>query len=121
MINVKKELLEHVGDRAVSYVSLALVLRKREKISDTYGFNYEWGTFRPKGNLKEVLEVLTITGLEYNNSYASQKLFGYIWYEDGTWSDRYEYEEAEWWRHVVRPDTNTIISTDCELEKIRGY
>ena len=34
---------------------------------------------------------------EYNNSYGTQHLFGKIWFTDGSWSDRYEYDGSECW------------------------
>ena len=34
---------------------------------------------------------------EYDSGYGGQELFGFIWYEDGTWSSRGEYDGSEWW------------------------
>lgn len=34
---------------------------------------------------------------EYDAGYGGQQLFGTIWYEDGTWSSRGEYDGSEWW------------------------
>ena len=40
---------------------------------------------------------------EYDSGYGSQKLFGCIWYTDGTWSTRGEYDGSEWWEHHSCP------------------
>mgnify|MGYP000630626643 CR=1 FL=1 len=40
---------------------------------------------------------------EYDSGYGGQNLFGTIWYEDGTWSERGEYDGSEWWEHRERP------------------
>ena len=40
---------------------------------------------------------------EYDSGYGGQELFGHIWYKDGTWSERGEYDGAEWWEHKVCP------------------
>ena len=40
---------------------------------------------------------------EYNEGYGSQTLFGTIWYTDGTWSTRGEYDGSEWWVHHKCP------------------
>jgi len=40
---------------------------------------------------------------EYDDSYGSQELFGTIWYADGTWSDRGEYDGSEWWEYQSCP------------------
>ena len=34
---------------------------------------------------------------DYDHSYGTQHLFGKIWYEDDSWSDRYEYDGSECW------------------------
>jgi len=39
----------------------------------------------------------------YDSGYGGQLLYGFIWYKDGTWSDRGEYDGSEWWVHQVRP------------------
>ncbi|NBW23325.1 MAG: hypothetical protein EBR82_86815 [Caulobacteraceae bacterium] len=40
---------------------------------------------------------------EYDRGYGTQELFGTIWYTDGTWSGRYEYDGAEEWVHRKIP------------------
>lgn len=40
----------------------------------------------------------------YDSGYGGQELYGTIWYEDGTWSDRGEYDGSEWWEHNSVPD-----------------
>jgi hypothetical protein len=40
---------------------------------------------------------------DYNNGYGSQQLYGVIWYEDGSWSERGEYDGSEWWEHRKCP------------------
>jgi len=41
---------------------------------------------------------------EYSNGYGGQELFGTIWYTDGTWSSRGEYDGSEWWEHNKCPE-----------------
>lgn len=45
----------------------------------------------------------------YDSGYGGQELFGHIWYEDGTWSSRGEYDGSEWWEYNTRP----TIPTEC--------
>jgi hypothetical protein len=40
---------------------------------------------------------------DYDNGFGGQELFGTIWYTDGTWADRGEYDGSEWWQNHVRP------------------
>jgi hypothetical protein len=41
---------------------------------------------------------------DYDSGYGGQELFGTIWYKDGTWSDRGEYDGSEWWQYHVCPE-----------------
>ena len=40
---------------------------------------------------------------EYDSGYGGQELFGTIWFKDGTWADRGEYDGSEWWDYHVCP------------------
>lgn len=33
----------------------------------------------------------------YNNGYGGQELYGTVWFENGTWLSRGEYDGSEWW------------------------
>jgi hypothetical protein len=41
---------------------------------------------------------------DYDSGYGSQELFGTIWFEDGTWAERREYDGSEWWEHRYCPE-----------------
>ena len=87
-MNAKTELIEHIKQREVKYVHVV------------YEENYDQKT-TIEGTLESVLERLDF---DYDNGYGGQELFGIIWYEDGTWSDRREYDGSEWWEHHKCPD-----------------
>jgi len=40
---------------------------------------------------------------DYDDGYGGQEVFGTIWYKDGTWSERGEYDGSEWWEYKVVP------------------
>ena len=86
-MNAKEELLKHIKDRQVEYVQ---VIRE---------INYDCKQ-TIQGTLDEVLPALSF---DYDNGYGHQHLTGTIWYADGTWSERDEYDGSEWWSHRVRP------------------
>lgn len=46
---------------------------------------------------------LEYLNFDYDDSYGSQRLFGLVWLEDGTWLSRGEYDGSEWWEHNVLP------------------
>lgn len=96
MINAQQELANHIKGKEVELVRIA--------ISKGYG---EEPT-RIEGTLEQVLPLLNFS---YDDGYGGQELFGYIWYADGTWSERGEYDGSEWWRHMKRPDKDIEIST----------
>lgn len=95
-MNAHKEFLEHVGERKVKCAEI----------------RYEWGYgedenagFRLKQgySLNEWRMFINVLDFEYDNGYGGQKLFGTIWYTDGTWSDRGEYDGSEWWQYQSTP------------------
>lgn len=94
MENARIELLEHIADRKVDLVRI--------------GVYQGWGVapLRIEGTLDEVLPLLDF---EYDSGYGGQKLFGYIWYVDGSWSDRGEYDGSEWWQHQTVPNRTADI------------
>lgn len=87
-MNAREELLEHTQGRRAVYVSLV------------------YGGISIKGTLEEVLPQLNF---EYDDDYGWQELFGHVWYDDGSWSDRGEYDGSEWWVHRTPPDRDRLI------------
>jgi hypothetical protein len=41
---------------------------------------------------------------KYDDGYGGQEVYGTIWYKDGTWSERGEYDGSEWWEHKSCPE-----------------
>lgn len=41
---------------------------------------------------------------EYDSGYHNQNLEGTIWYTDGTYSNRYEYDGSECWEYQIVPE-----------------
>ena len=88
MTNAKHELLNHIEKREVEYVKII------------FGKNYQGTPIEIQGTLEQVLPLLNF---EYDSGFGTQELEGYIWYTDGTWSERGEYDGYEWWEYKVRP------------------
>jgi len=40
---------------------------------------------------------------EYDSGWGGQNLFGVVWFEDGSWLERAEYDGSEWWKHKICP------------------
>jgi len=88
MANAKKEIIDHIGTKEVIYVSIK------------HGRDYDEDQKVIEGKLEDIIERLDF---KYDDGYGGQELFGTIWYADGTWSDRREYDGSEWWEHHVCP------------------
>ena len=88
-MNALVELLGHIEDRKVKHVHISF--------DQSYGKNI----MTIHGSLEEVTTCLNFC---YDDGFGGQEITGYIWYEDGTWSDRGEYDGSEWWQHQVRPE-----------------
>jgi hypothetical protein len=87
-MNARTELLEHIEGREVKHVHITV--------------GEEW-----RGNCQVIAgtlhDVLPLLDFECNAGYGTQKLFGTIWYTDGTWSERGEYDGSVWWEYKKCP------------------
>ena len=96
MINAKQEFIEHVGNKKI----------KCADIQYQHWFTDPETKVQLKVNhdISDYVDFIARLNFEYDNSYGSQVLFGTIWYEDGTWASRGEYDGSEWWEDNVCPD-----------------
>jgi len=100
MTNMKEEFLEEVKSKEVLCVDLK--------------YGYDWvdpdDDERPvviqlvaAYSQEEYDKFLEKINFEYDDGFGSQLLSGIIWYKDGTWSERAEYDGSEWWSYKSRP------------------
>jgi len=95
-MNAREEFIKHIGGRKV----LCAKIQKGDDYDDhpsvfnlTTGWDSEdWSKF------------LSDIDFEYDCGYGGHNLFGTIWYSDGTWSDRGEYDGSEWWDYHICPN-----------------
>lgn len=52
---------------------------------------------------EEFEEFLNQLDFDYDSGYGGQELFGTVWFHDGTWMGRGEYDGSEWWEHYMMP------------------
>ena len=106
--NEKDEFLRHIANREV----LCAQIQKGDNYHDkptilnlTTGWTKEdWDQF------------LSDLDFEYDSGYGGQELFGTIWYVDGTWSDRGEYDGSEWYEYHICPQIPKELD---RLDKVR--
>ncbi|UAN58998.1 hypothetical protein [Serratia sp. JSRIV004] len=97
MSNAKNEFLEHT--KSNPRVSCAEIIK-----GDCWRGNAETLTLRKDYSEQEFNDFLEQLNFEYNSGFGSQELFGTIWHEDGTWSERGEYDGSEWWEFKKVPE-----------------
>jgi len=112
--NAKKELIAHVNGRTI----LCAYIRFGEELDDDNDFNKMDVHILTTGNTKEDLESF-LNGIDknYDSGYGGQELYGTIWYKDGTWSTRGEYDGSEWWEYNKCPETPKML---IRLDKERA-
>lgn len=93
MINAKDELVKHIKDRTVDYISIVQCIEFNRHV-----------VFR--GELKKVLPELNFT---YDPFSVDQNLHGFIWYDDGSWSERHKYHGSEMWIHKHAPSKEVNV------------
>ena len=95
MTNAKQEWLEHTQGKKV----VAAWVRAEYcycPIKKDWGYHKELHLLKGYSE-EEYAKFLECLDFEYDSGYGSQKLFGMIWYDDGSWSERDEYDGSEWW------------------------
>lgn len=98
MRNAKEELLgliEQVGSR----IKCATIMNGCMFDDDNQSF-YELKTNHTKEEHDKFIESLNF---KYDAGYGGQELFGRIWFKDGSWADRSEYDGSEWWSYKTLP------------------
>jgi hypothetical protein len=53
--------------------------------------------------LEDLQDFLNQLDFEYDSGYGGQELFGTVWFDDGTWAERGEYDGSEWWSYLRCP------------------
>lgn len=103
--NILEELNEFLAEHSVTLVAAELSLEKTYDEKDHIKLWY-------RDNIPNTF-FDDIAKLGYDRGYGGQELFGTLWFSDGTWADRGEYDGSEWWEHRKRPAIPLIgISKD---------
>lgn len=96
--NAKKEFVEHVQSWG-SEVKCAIIW-----VEDEWTEDIDNETILRDGHTKEELSrFIESLNFDYDSGYGRQELFGTIWYKDGAWSEREEYDGSEWWAVRAKP------------------
>lgn len=65
---------------------------------------------------EEFNKFLLTLDFDYDNGWGEQELFGTVWFKDGCWLTRTEYDGKEWWEHHTLPE----VPEQCKEENIEN-
>ena len=106
IINAKAEFLNHTANKNIKCAFIQFIdYEDSEKFSLTTGYTQD-----------EYNEFLAGINKTYNNGYGGQELDGMIWYEDGTWTTREEFDGSEWWQYREIPTIPDFLN---RVDKVR--
>ena len=66
-------------------------------------------TLKENWNNDEWLAFLEGLRFNYDDGFGPQELFGVVWFKDGSWLERYEYDGSEKWILKRTPDVPQIL------------
>ena len=113
-MNAKQEFLLHIN--FPTNYNNCKVLCVEITIGKSYG-SEQYKYFLTTGyTIEEWDQFLSDIDKEYDDGYGGQELFGTIWYTDGTWSTRGEYDGAEWWEYHIVPEIPENLN---RIDKVR--
>lgn len=110
MINAKKELVNSLDDITKEYsvsVKCAWVKGKSySRASNIHGY-LPLG-FQPF----ELISFLKELDFEYDDGYGIQHIDGIVWFDDGSWMERAEYDGSEWWEYKRTPEIPSFLTVE---------
>lgn len=104
-MNARQEFIEHVN-RALGYIGRGEHDVKCASVSYESIFDDETqvASLPVDWSEDEFDFFLKKLNFNYNDGFGVQEVYGIIWYTDGSWSTREEYDGSEWWVHNILPD-----------------
>ena len=110
-MKAKSEFINHIGGRLV----ICAQIQKGDDYDDSPSvFNLTTGW-----DSEDWTKFLSDIDFEYDAGYGGQNLFGTIWYADGTWSDRGEYDGSEWWDYHYCPQIPVELDRKDKVREIK--
>ena len=94
-MNAKEEFLRHTADKSVK---CAIITHENWE-----GDSKHHSSLRVNYTKEEYDTFLTSLDYNYDAGYGTQEVYGTIWYNDGTFSNRWEYDGSEGWDFISTP------------------
>ncbi len=99
-MNAEEEFLKHIQGKTVKCATIAIVNFPDDFPDEARVI----ANLMPDYTPKDFDAFLASINVKYNDGYGTQELFGTIWYTDGTWSTRWEYDGSEGWERHACPE-----------------
>lgn len=97
MINARDEFLEHTeGANIIAAYFRSTYFDAEEDVGKCFKLKVGY-------TAQDLSHFLNSLNFYYDSGYGGQEYDGIIWYEDGTWSQRGEYDGSEWWELTRKP------------------
>jgi hypothetical protein len=111
MRNAKEEFIKEIEGK--------IVLAAFIQIGNSYNEDDDTPKYYLKKGFSNEEFLLFIESLDFNydSGYGGQELFGTIWYKDGTWSSRGEYDGYERWEYNVCPELPKSLLKTAKQKK----
>jgi hypothetical protein len=101
-MNAKNEFVRHVNNRKVKCADIIHPQVDGKDCIKNFHLKFSFSE-------DDYLNFLNQLNFDYDEDYGRQELYGTIWYEDGTWSSRGEYDGLEWWEYHVMPEIPSYL------------
>jgi len=108
MQNARMEFLAHIADRQVK---CAIVIYKPDYYTEHEKY------LRCDYDADQLANFLKRIDFDYDDGYGHQMVEGTIWYTDGTYSSRGEYDGSEWREHSGPPEIPNILNPEVILKQ----
>ena len=100
--NAKQEFLNHINQNNVEV--FCATIQKGDDYGDDDEIIERTFILTTGYTQKDWNDFLSKLDFMYDSGYGGQEVFGTIWYKDGTWSERGEYDGSEWYEYHKCPD-----------------
>ena len=97
MINARFEFVQTFKDKIVKCATITLEYWTEDIPSPSSIQKWSNTDLKCDYTPEEYKQFLEKLDFEYDNGFGLQQLFGVVWFEDGTWATRGEYDGSEWW------------------------
>jgi hypothetical protein len=102
MINAKEELKSLLGEVRLKLECANIYIQTYN--DETYDYDKKHFILKIGHDLNDYVSFINSLDFNYDDGFGWQELYGNLWFEDGSWAERYEYDGSECWEHKIKPD-----------------